>query len=165
MEKNINKMSYNQLLTAELFNYSYDHYADHLEVGNARFTEIMPNFCSTLGKAISEGWTHEKIAHKLEIDVDEVQEWKKSYVDAEEIVSAINPSESFRKSLQKVLVNAADEGLDSNERIEDIVIQICYRVADLGYLLKLENSELADYTDWLRREKDVDYSGIGLPNL
>ena len=165
MEKNINKMSYHQLLTAELFNYSYDHYADHLEVGNTRFTEIMPKFCSTLGKAISEGWTHEKIAQKLEIDIDEVQEWKKSYVEAKEIVSAINPSESFRKSLQKVLFNAANEGLDSKERIEDLVIQICYRVADLGYLLKLENGELADYTDWLRREKDVDYSGIGLPNL
>jgi hypothetical protein len=165
MEKNINKMSYHQLLSAELFNYSYDHYADHLEVGNTRFTEIMPKFCSTLGKAISEGWTHEKIAQKLEIDIAEVQEWIESYVEAEEIVSAINPSESFRISLQKVLVNATNEGLDSKERIEDLVIQICYRVADLGYLLKLENSELAEYTDWLRREKDVDYSGVGLPNL
>ena len=82
-------MSYHQLLSAELFNYSYDHYADHLEVGNTRFTEIMPKFCSTLGKAISEGWTHEKIAQKLEIDIAEVQEWIESYVEAEEIVSAI----------------------------------------------------------------------------
>ena len=65
----------------------------------------------------------------------------------------------------ELTLNAANEGLDSKERIEDLVIQICYRVADLGYLLKLENGELADYTDWLRREKDVDYSGIGLPNL
>ena len=125
----------------------------------------MPKFCSTLGKAISEGWTNEKIAQKLEIDIAEVQEWIESYVAAEEIISAINPSESFRKSLLKVLANAANVDLDSKERIEDLVIQICYRVADLGYLLKLENSELAEYTDWLRREKDVDYSGVGLPNL
>ena len=64
MEENLYKMSYHQLLTAELFNYSYDNYADHIEVGNARFTKIMPKFCSTLGTAISEDWTHEKIAQK-----------------------------------------------------------------------------------------------------
>jgi hypothetical protein len=43
------------------------------------------------------------------------------------------------------------------------MIQICYRAADLGYLLDLEESKLSDYSEWLRRDKDVDYSGTGLP--
>ncbi len=34
-------------LAAEVFAYSYDHYQDHLEIGNARFTRYMPDdICS-----------------------------------------------------------------------------------------------------------------------
>lgn len=40
-----------------------------------------------------------------------------------------------------------------------------YRAADLGYLLELEGKRLSDYSEWLRRDKNVDYTGIGLPNL
>jgi len=159
------KMTQHQLLTAELFDYSYDNYADHLEVGNARFKKIMPEFCATLGEAIDNKLPKEKIAQRLKIDPDKVDSWIKSYKDSAEIVNAVNPSEAFRISLQKIMYGKMKENLDTKEKIDDLIIQICYRVADLGYLLELEKSELSDYSDWLRRDKDVDYSMMGLPNL
>ena len=36
-------------------------------------------------------------------------------------------------------------------------MQICYRAADLAYLLKLEGSSLSRYSRHLRRDPDVEY--------
>jgi len=48
-------------------------------------------------------------------------------------------------------------GIESPEDIEKLVRQICYRAADIAYLLKVEGSSLARYSRHLRREPDVEY--------
>ena len=159
------KMNKKQLLAAELFNYSYDNYADHLEVGNERFTKLMPEFYEILERSQIENWPKKKIAKELEIEEDTVEYWIHRLKTAKEIIFAKNASESFRFAVKDTIKRAVDEGLDSDEKIEDLVIQICYRSADFGYLLNLEKKQLYDYSRWLRRDRDVDYSRVGLPNL
>ena len=159
------KMNKKQLLAAELFSYSYDNYADHLEVGNERFTKLMPEFYEILERSQIENWPKKKIAKELEIEEDIVEQWIDRLKIAKEIIFAKNVSESFRFAVKDTIKRAVDEGLDSDEKIEDLVIQICYRSADFGYLLNLEKRQLCDYSKWLRRDRDVDYSRVGLPNL
>ena len=36
------EMTKEEILAAELYNYNYDNYADHIEVENERFTRLMP---------------------------------------------------------------------------------------------------------------------------
>jgi len=153
-------MNTNQLLAAELFNYSYDNYADHVAVDNLRFTEYMPEDVEKLQKAERGNWSHERIAQELEIEESKVDEWLESFKRAKDIVFAENASESFRESVKYSIKDALQEGGKTEEEIDDLVIQICYRAADLGYLLELEGKRLSDYSKWLRRKKDVDYGGI-----
>jgi tRNA(Ile)-lysidine synthase TilS/MesJ len=153
-----------KLLASELFSYSYDHYADHVEGGNERFTKLMPNDVRVLIKALEEKWSENKISEELKIDINEVNNYLARFEVAKKIVDASNPSESFRNSIRDIVEQAAKDRL-TNEEIDQLVIQICYRTADLGYLLDLENSKLSDYSEWLRRDKGVDYSGVDLPNL
>ncbi|MBO0799150.1 MAG: hypothetical protein J2P31_10055 [Blastocatellia bacterium] len=49
------------LLAAELFNYSYANYEDHLGIGNLRFEKYMPETFDILDRAINEGWTDSRI--------------------------------------------------------------------------------------------------------
>jgi len=153
-----------KLLAAELFSYSYDHYADHVEVGNERFTKLMPKDIHILIKAVDEKWSENKISKELQIDKSEVKDYLKQFEVAKKIVNAENSSESFRNSIKYVIEESLNNNL-TNEEIDKLVIQICYRVADFGYLLELENKKLCEYSKWLRREKDVDYTGVDLPNL
>ncbi len=160
-------MTKKHLLAAELFHYSYDHYDDHLEGGNLRFTKLMPRDIEVMQRAEKENWTHKQIAKAIEIDEERVPGWLESWERAKDIVNAVNPSESFRKGVKYSIIDALREGLslEDNEKIDDLVIQICYRAADLGYLLDREGAKLSDYSEWLRRDKDVNYTGVGLPNL
>ncbi|MHB0972377.1 MAG: hypothetical protein ACYC7A_20185 [Thermoanaerobaculia bacterium] len=41
--------------------------------------------------------------------------------------------------------------------MEGLVIQICYRAADLSYLLRMRDEPLHRYSDLLRREPGVKY--------
>jgi hypothetical protein len=41
--------------------------------------------------------------------------------------------------------------------VEDLVVQICYRAADLAVLLDMEGKPLSRYSRHLRREPDVEY--------
>jgi hypothetical protein len=159
------RMTKTHLLAAELFSYSYDNYADHLEVGNERFTKLMPKDVETLRRAVAEKWSKERIARQLEIEDDKVDMFLERFQAANEVVFAPNPSESFRQGVKQSIKQAIKDGLNTEEDIDELVIQICYRAADLGYLLDLEGSQLSDYSEWLRRVKDADYSGTGLPNL
>ncbi len=152
-------------MAAELYSYSYDNYADHLAVENARFIELMPQEVEKLQRAEAEKWSKERIARLLEIDDEKVEVLLERWRTAKEIVFAQNSSESFRRSVRQSIKQAIKDGLNTEEDIDNLVIQICYRAADLGYLLDLEESKLSDYSEWLRRDKGVDYSGIGLPNL
>jgi predicted transcriptional regulator len=153
-----------KLLASELFSYSYDNYADHVEGGNERFTKLMPNDVRVLIKAVEEKWSENKISEELKIDINEVKNYLARFEVAKKIVDALNPSESFRNSIKDIVERAVKDRL-TNEEIDQLVIQICYRTADLGYLLDLENNKLSDYSEWLRRDKGVDYSGVNLPNL
>ena len=48
-------------------------------------------------------------------------------------------------------------GLSTNAAIEKLVIQICYRAADLAYLLSQRGERLSRYSRYLRREPDEGY--------
>ena len=52
---------------------------------------------------------------------------------------------------------ALDLGLEDPGDIEKLVMQICYRAADLAYLLKFEGSSLSRYSRHLRRDPGVEY--------
>ena len=133
-------MNRKQLLAAETFAYSYANYADHLGIGNIRFDKLMPGDVDTLEQAEQEGWDDKRLAEALEVEEEDVDFWRISYQRAKEIVGAI------------------EEGLSTEEDIKALVTQICYRTADLAYLLDLEGKQLSDYSGELRKEPDVQYS-------
>ena len=54
-------------------------------------------------------------------------------------------------------INQRVDGLDSPEAIENLVIQICYRAADLGLLLHNKSHHLSQYSRHLRKEPDTEY--------
>lgn len=145
----------NQLLAAETFSYSYDNYADH--EGNRRFDEYMPHDARVLEKADREGWSLDRIAEALDVDQELASRLQSSFRDALVVVDAPHPAESFRRSVRQCIQRAKAEGLDSEEQIEALVIQICYRASDLSYLLRCRNEQLHKYSDLLRREPNVTY--------
>jgi hypothetical protein len=149
-------MSHGQLLAAEIFNYSYANYQSHLG-GNLRFDRLMPQEVDTLETADQEGWPIEQLASKLEIDNEQAEDLLRRLDDARAVVDAENPAESFRTSVRQSIRLALELGFDSEEDIEKLVTQICYRASDLAYLLQTEGSSLSRYSRHLRREPDVEY--------
>jgi Mn-dependent DtxR family transcriptional regulator len=149
-------MNRTQLLAAELFNYSYANYQDHLGV-NIRFDELMPQTVSTLEKAEAEEWPLKELARELEVDSQQAEDLLERLQDAREVVEAENPAEAFRNGVRQSIHMAMESALDSAEDIEKLVRQICYRAADLAYLLKAEGSSLSRYSRHLRREPEVEY--------
>lgn len=159
------KLSRRERLAAEFYGYSLAHYADHVEIKNERFTRYMPDFVENLERAESEQWQAKRIATTFEVPEIEVPEMLIRLREAKNIINAANASESFRIAVRRQIEDAVSQGLDDSAAIDDLVIQICYCAADLGCLLEWEGKNLSEYSDWLRREKGVDYTGIGLPNL
>jgi hypothetical protein len=143
------KMNTIQLLAAETFAYSYANYADHLGV-NLRFDKYMPDDIKTIEKILSKGGGAKEIAAKLNIDQETAEGLLSKYIMAKKIVSADNAAESFRLGVKQSIVYALEEGLNTAENIDDLVGQICYRAADLAYLLDMEEKELSDYSEILR---------------
>src|SRR5215475_1121746 len=143
------------LLAAELFNYSYANYADHLGIGNIRFDKLMPETFEMLERANREGWNDSQIAKALEVEEETVEEWKGHYRRAKEIIDAPNAAESFRRAVRHAIKYEIKEGLKTEEDIEKLVVQICYRAADLAMLLENEKKNLSDYSQELRRERGV----------
>jgi hypothetical protein len=144
-------MNRRQLLAAETFAYSYAHYADHLG-GNVRFDRWMPRDVDALERAEREGWEDARLAVALEVGVEQVPRWRRAYQRAKEIIDAPTPAESFRRGVRYSIQDAVEEGLADAEAIEGLVVQICYRAADLAYLLDLKEKRLSDYSLELRRE-------------
>ena len=144
-------MNRRQLLAAETFAYSYAHYADHLG-GNVRFDRWMPRDVDALERAEREGWEDARLAAALEVEVGQVPRWRRAYQRAKDIIDAPTPAESFRRGVRYSIQDAVEEGLADAEAIEGLVVQICYRAADLTYLLDLEGERLSDYSLELRRE-------------
>ena len=157
------KLHRRYLLAAELYSYSYANYSNHL--GNVRFTRYMPKVIDVIERARSEKWSDEKVAEKLEMKPKDVPQLFENFDNACRIVEAENPSESFRESVRQKLQYLLGDKISSEEELEDLVVQMCYCAADLGSLLEWEGKRLVDYSEWLRRTPNGDYSGIGLPNL
>ena len=151
----MNKLDRWKLLAAETFGYSYDNYADHR--GNLRFDEYMPNDVQVLDRANRESWGIERLAGELDLAPDIAATLLSRYRDAMEVIDAPNPAESFRRSVRQAIRRALQEGLGTDEQVETLVIQVCYRAADLSYLLKLRGEPLHKYSDLLRREPGVIY--------
>ena len=146
-----------QLLAAETFHYSYANYADHLGIGNSRFDRLMPDTVKVLEKAATEGWPLEKLAKELDHEPAAATDLLESFNGAKQIVDAGNPAESFRTGVRFSIRHAVAEGLKDDQTVEQLVTQICYRAADLAYLLKQEGTTLSRYSRHLRREPDTEY--------
>lgn len=151
------KLNRDQLLAAEIYSYSYDNYENHLGIGNLRFEKYMPDGARTLEQAVKENWPRERIAKKLEVEPDHVDEYMTAYRNALDVVDAENPAESFRAAVRQCIERALRAGLRDENSIEELVKQICYRAADLGFLLDMDGNRLSRYSRHLRREAGVEY--------
>jgi len=138
------------LLAAEMFNYSYDMYADSFEFGKERFTKLMPEDARLTEEAELNDWSDKKLAKAIECSEDEAVSMRDSYRRAVQIIDQENSILVFRKGVLASIKNAVDEGLNSEEDIHNLFGQICYRTADLSYLLTTEGKDLRDYSQDLR---------------
>lgn len=138
-------------LAAEIFAYSYDNYANHLGV-NARFDRLMPASARTLEQAEREHWPDERLARALEIELSAVPEWRARYREAVEVVDAETPAAAFRSAVRQCITRELGHRNLGDAEVESLVKQICYRAADLSYVLAQEQKALADYSTELRAE-------------
>ncbi len=99
------------------------------------------------------------VAKELDVSLSKVPELRARFERARDIVDAATPADAFRRGVRYSIQDALEEGLGSPEAIERLVVQICYRAADLSVLLDSEGSALSDYSAELRVESDV--SGLG----
>jgi hypothetical protein len=140
--------------------YSYANYDDHLGIGNVRFDKLMPDDVDTLEQAGQEGWDDARLAHALDVPEDKVEFWRESYRRAKEIVDAPTPAESFRRGVRYSILDTLEEGLAEDKAIERLVTRICYRAADLSYLLDLEDEILSTYSQELRASSAADVEDL-----
>ncbi len=143
-------------IAAEVFGYSYDNYQDHLEGGNACFTRYMPDDISTLERAAGESWDRKRLAKALAIGEDKVEGWLRACREGKDSVDTPDPVQAFRKGVGYSIKHALEGGLEDEDSIQRLITQICYRVADLGSLIKHSGKQLADYSEKLRDETEAD---------
>ncbi len=143
------RMTKKHLLAAETFSYSYANYADHLGI-NQRFDEYMPNDIDVIEKVVNSGQGIKELAVELDVEEDVAQQILSLYATAKEIVFAETAEASFRKGVKSSILLSLESGLNSEEDIDKLVSQICYRASDFAYLLDLEEKELSDYSEALR---------------
>jgi hypothetical protein len=146
-------MERRHFLAAELFAYSFANYADHLGVID-RFDKYVPDEVSMLESAEREKWSDERVAHALKCDVAEVPAWRDRFRRAVAIVDAPTPAEAFRRGVRDSIVQALNEGLDSDTAIEELVTQVCHRAADLAVLLDRAGKTLDDSSEERRRDPE-----------
>ena len=139
-----------QQLAAEVYGYSYVHYAARVEV-NARFEESMPGRIDKLDAAEQEGWGDAELARSLDLDEAEAAAMRSAFQEARAIVDAPTPAESFRRAVGLSIRHAVEEGLAEEGAIEQLVAEICGRAADLAYLLDIRGELLSEYVDELQQ--------------
>jgi len=144
------------LLAAEIFRYSYANYDDHLGI-NERFDTLMPRDAEMLETALKEEWPIDKVAQELDISAEIARKFLIAVMEALEVVDAENPAESFRNAVRQSIVVALKDGLDSKEAVESLVTQICYRAADLGFVLDKKGHHLSQYSRHLRKDSETEY--------
>lgn len=149
-------MNREYLLAAEMYHYSYDNYADHIEVENPRFTEYMPRDAALVEQAEKEGWSDKRLAKALECDLEIAANQREAFREAVAIIDQKSPDRVFRQGVIASIRFALEKGLKCEEDIKELAGQICYRAADLSYLLTCEGSELRDYSEALRYGTDDD---------
>ena len=149
-------MKRRHLLAAELFSYSYPRYREKLDDGNVRFTRLMPRDVDVLERVEREGWDDARVASALEMDVAAVPDWRRTFARARHVVDAPDPAETFRRAVRQCVENALEEGLapGDDDAIDRLVVQVCYRAADMAYLLDEGGETLSDYSLALRWEPD-----------
>ncbi|MCL6613554.1 MAG: hypothetical protein K6U03_02855 [Firmicutes bacterium] len=92
------------------------------------------------------------LAKALEIEEDDVERFQTAYRQALEVVDQPDAATSFRVGVRQAILRALEEEPRDEAWVERLVTQICYRAADLGYLLALEGKRLRDYSLELRKE-------------
>ena len=117
----------------------------------------MPKDAEILEQAVVEGWNLERVAKELDVDADNAAALLSVTREAIDVVDAENPAEAFRNSVRQLLRRAATEELDTDESIEQLVTQICFRVSDLSHLFQRDGNQLARYSRHFRREPDMEY--------
>ena len=151
-------MTREQLLAAEIYGYSFANYQDHLGIGNIRYEQLMPEAAMTLEQAAKENWPTSRIVEVLDVDLDEAKQLTTAFDRARQIVDAENPAEVFRNAVRFSIQGALGEGLRDAESIEALVTQICYRAADLAFILQMRGEPLSRYSRHLRKESGVRYN-------
>ena len=140
-------------LAAEIFFYSYDNYDDHIGI-NERFDRLMPEDAKLLDAALDGAGDVADLTRRLEVDEDGLLELLERAKRARRIVDASTPAAAFREAVKQSIEYAAKEGLGDAKAIEALVGQICYRAADLSFVLKQREERLEQYSEELRHEDD-----------
>ena len=65
-------------------------------------------------------------------------------------------------AMAKNVISPQTDKLTGDKLIERIVGQICYRAADLAYLLDMRDQRLSQYSSALREESGVDWEDLRL---
>jgi dsDNA-specific endonuclease/ATPase MutS2 len=143
-------------LAAEIFSYSYANYDDHLGI-NERFDTLMPRDAEMLETALNEQWPIDKVAQELDASTETARKFLFSVKEALEVVDAKNPAESFRNAVRQSIEVALKDGLAGTEAIESLVTQICYRAANLGFVLDKKGQHLSQYSRHLRKDPETEY--------
>jgi hypothetical protein len=125
-------------------------------MGNVRFEKLMLDDVDTPARAEREDWDASRLAKALDIVEDKVEVYQRLYRQAKDIVDAPSPAESFRRGVRYSIENGVREGLRTESEVEQLVTQVCYRPADLGYLLDVEGKRLSAYSETLRTESSFD---------
>jgi len=150
------RLTRKQMLAAEVFGYSYEHYADHLGIGHERFEKLMPDDIEMLERAERENWDASHLAKALDIPEDKVELYQSLYREAKDIVDAPTLVQAFRHGVRYSIAHALEKSLRNEGDIERLVTQICYRAADLGYRIEVEGKRLSDLSEELREETPYD---------
>ena len=141
-------------LAAEIFFYSYDNYDDHLGI-NERFDRLMPNDARLLDAALDGDFDAKDLAKRLDVDEDELIELLARAKNGRTIVDAASPAQGFREAVKQSIEFAVKKGLDDPAAIDALAGQICYRAADLSFLLKANGERLEQYSEELRHEESA----------
>ena len=102
------KLTRAQLLTAEIFSYSFANYANHVGIGHVRFEKLMPDSAAKLERAVNEEWNLSRTANELDVDTDTAAALLNSTRKALRVVDAANPASAFREAITQLVSNAAE---------------------------------------------------------
>ena len=114
----------------------------------------MPEVAETMEAALRDGWPDDRLAQALEMELADVPEWRRRFERALAIVDAPDAAAAYRNGVRFSIEDAVEDGLEGPDAIERLVEQLCYRAADLAFLLELEGTVLSQYSEALRDGRD-----------